>query len=160
MTTEKTFIMIKPDGIQRGIVGEIITRFEKVGMKIVGMKFIHINRDFAKKHYSDHISKEFYKVLEDFIGSGPVLAIVLEGAKAIEIVRKMVGKTEPAGAVSGTIRGDYAHMNYARADGIGVALPNLIHASDTTENAKKEISLWFSENEIFDNYKTVHEIFM
>ncbi len=160
MEIEKTFIMIKPDGVQRGIVGEILTRFEKAGLKIVGMKFIHVDRDFSKKHYSEHLEKEFYAGLEDLLVSGPVLALVLEGAKAIEIVRKMVGSTEPAGAMPGTIRGDYAHMNYARADKKGIALPNLIHASDSKENAQIEIGLWFSQNELYDNYQTVHEKFM
>jgi nucleoside-diphosphate kinase len=160
MDYEKTFVMIKPDGIQRGIIGEIITRFEKVGLKIVGMKFIHIDREFAKKHYSDHITKDFYEGLEDFVVSGPVLAFILEGVKAIGVARKIVGKTEPASAQIGTIRGDFAHINYSTADSKKIALPNLIHASDSSENAKKEIELWFSKGEIFDNYKTVHEVFM
>lgn len=160
MTVERTFVMIKPDGVQRQIVGELITRFEKVGLKIVGMKFIHVDRDFSKKHYSEHIEKPFYAGLEDLLTSGPVVALVLEGAKSIELVRKMVGKTEPAGAEPGTIRGDYAHMNYARADGKGIALPNLIHASDSPEGAKVEMALWFSESELFEDYKTAHEKFM
>jgi len=160
MTIEKTFVMIKPDGVQRGVIGELITRFERVGLKLVAMKFIHIDRNFSKKHYSDHVSKGFYPGLENMIVSGPVVAMIWEGAKAIELVRKMVGSTEPAKAPPGTIRGDYAHMNYARADGKGVALPNLIHASDSPEGAIKEISLWFSEKEIYDKYDTVYSKFM
>lgn len=160
MTVERTFVMIKPDGVQRAIVGELISRFEKVGLKLIGMKFVHVDADFSKKHYADLIEKPFYKGLEELIVSGPVVAMVFEGAEAIKFVRKMVGATEPSGAAPGTIRGDYAHMNYARADGKGIALPNLIHASDSPEGAKKEISLWFSESELFDNYELAHAKFL
>ena len=160
MVMEKTFVMIKPDGVQRCVVGEIIARFEKVGLKIVAMKFAHVDREFSKKHYSEHVSKPFYPGLEDLLVSGPVVAMVFEGAKAIELVRKMVGATEPAKALPGTIRGDFAHMNYARADGKKIALPNLIHASDSPEGAAKEIALWFSGNELFDKYETVFSKFM
>lgn len=160
MVIERTFVMIKPDGVQRQIIGELITRFEKVGLKLVGLKFMHVNADFSKKHYSDLINKPFYQGLEDLIISGPVVAMVWEGAKAISLVRKMVGSTEPAGAAPGTIRADYAHMNYARADGKGIAIPNLIHASDSSEGAEKEINLWFSKSELFDKYDTVHSKFM
>jgi len=160
MTVEKTFVMIKPDGVQRGVVGEIITRFEKVGLKLVAMKFAHVDREFSKKHYADLVNKPFYPGLEDLLVSGPVVAMVFEGAKAISLVRKMVGSTEPAGAAPGTIRGDFAHMNYARADGKGIALPNLIHASDSPEGAAKEVALWFSGNEMYDKYETVFSKFM
>lgn len=160
MAIERTFVMIKPDGVQRQIVGEILSRFEKVGLKLVGMKLIHVDADFSKKHYADHVEKPFYKGLEDLLVSGPVVAMVLEGANAIDLVRKMVGSTAPSKADPGTIRGDYAHMDYARADEKGVGVPNLIHASDSTESAQKEMHLWFSETEIFDNYSTVHEKFM
>lgn len=160
MTIERTFVMIKPDGVQRGIVGELITRFEKVGLKLIGMKFVHVDADFSKQHYSDHVEKPFYPGLEELLTSGPVVAMVWEGSKAIELVRKMVGSTEPAGSAPGTIRGDYAHMNYARADGKGMALPNLIHASDSPEGAEKEMHLWFSDSEIFDNYETTNQKFM
>ena len=160
MVIEKTFVMIKPDGVQRQIIGEIISRFEKVGLKIIGMKFIHVDADFSKKHYSDHIEKPFYVGLEDLLVSGPVVALVFEGAEAITLVRKMVGSTAPSGAAPGTIRGDYAHISYARADQKNIGVPNLIHASDSKENAEKEISLWFSQSELFDNYDTVHSKFM
>ncbi len=160
MTVERTFVMIKPDGVQRGIVGEVISRFEKVGLKIIGMKFMHVDRDFSKKHYSDHVEKPFYKGLEDFLVSGPVVAFVLEGAQAISLVRKMVGSTEPAQSAPGTIRGDFAHITYARADNNGGQMPNIIHASDSSEGAEKEISLWFSQTELFDNYDSVHGRFM
>ncbi len=160
MTIERTFVMIKPDGVQRALIGEIISRFEKVGLKIVAMKFIHVDSEFSKKHYNDHVDKPFYPGLEQLLTDGPVVAMVLEGANAISQVRKMVGGTEPASAAPGTIRGDYAHMNYARADDLGIGLPNLIHASDSPEGAEKEIRLWFSEQEIFDKYETVFTKFM
>ncbi len=157
---EKTFVMIKPDGVQRGIVGEIISRFEKIGLRIVGMKFMHVDKDFSKKHYSEHIDKHFYSFLEDFLTSGPVIAMVLEGSSAISLVRKIVGSTEPASAMPGTIRGDYSHVTYKRADSKKTAIPNLIHASDSEESAQKEISLWFCQSELFDNYETVYSKFM
>lgn len=157
---ERTFVMIKPDGVQRGIIGEIISRFEKLGLKLIGMKFVHVDRNFSKKHYSDHIKKPFYPGLEDLLVSGPVVGMVWEGSSAISLIRKVVGSTEPAGAAPGTIRGDYAHMNYKRADGKGIALPNLIHASDSLEGAEKEIGLWFSEQDLFDKYETVFSKFM
>ncbi len=160
MTIEKTFVMIKPDGVQRQIVGEIISRFEKTGLKLIGMKFIHVDADFSKKHYLEHVEKPFYKGLEDLLVSGPVLAMVWEGANAIALVRKMVGSTAPSEAAPGTIRGDYAHMNYARADQKKIGVPNLIHASDSSKNAESEISLWFSKSELFENYETVHSKFM
>lgn len=160
MTIERTFVMVKPDGVQRAIVGEIISRFEKVGLKIIAMKFVHVDKEFSKKHYNEHIDKPFYPGLEDLLTDGPVVAMVLEGTNAIAQVRKMVGGTEPAGAAPGTIRGDYAHMNYARADDLGIGLPNLIHASDSPEGSEKEIGLWFAENDIFDNYNTVMTKFM
>lgn len=157
---ERTFVMIKPDGVQRGLVGDIISRFEKVGLKLVAMKFVHVDADFSKKHYNEHVDKPFYPGLEELLVSGPVVAMVWEGAKAIELIRKMVGATEPASSAPGTIRGDYAHMSYARADSKGVGVPNLIHASDAPETAEKEIGLWFSEQDIFDKYETVYSKFM
>ena len=160
MTVEKTFVMIKPDGVQRAIIGELISRFEKVGLKLVGMKFVHVDADFSKKHYSDLVGKPFYPGLEELLVSGPVVAMVWEGAQAIKLVRKMVGATEPAGSAPGTIRGDYAHMNYARADAAGIALPNLIHASDSPDGAAKEVALWFSGSELFESYDLAHAKFL
>lgn len=162
MTKENTLVLIKPDGVQRGIIGEILTRFEKVGMKIVGMKMVQIDSDFAKKHYYDIAERHGEKVLKKLTGylsSAPVLAFVLEGVNAIENVRKMVGKTEPGAAAPGTIRGDYAHMNYARAEKTGTPVLNLIHASANKEDAEHEINLWFSDAEIWD-YEHAFEKFI
>lgn len=160
MAIQKTFVAIKPDGVQRCVVGEIISRFEKIGLKIVGMKLVHVDADFAKKHYADHTEKFFYPSLEKYITDGPVIALVLEGESAVEIVRKLVGSTAPEKAMPGTIRGDYAHMGYARGDNHQFGIINLIHASDIAENAEKEINLWFKKSELFDKYDTVHSKFM
>jgi nucleoside-diphosphate kinase len=153
---EQTLVLIKPDGIERALAGRIISRFEDVGLKIVAMKMIRVDSDFSKKHYSDHVKKPFYAGLEKFITTGPVLAFVLEGVHAVELVRKLVGPTEPKAAQPGTIRGDFAHHSYAFADKKGIAIKNLIHASGNQKDAKREIALWFSGDELH-SYKTVHE---
>ncbi|MDA3854759.1 MAG: nucleoside-diphosphate kinase [Candidatus Woesearchaeota archaeon] len=159
MAIERTFVAIKPDGVQRQIVGEVISRFEKIGLKIVGMKLVHAEADFAKKHYAEHVEKPFYKMLENYITSGPVVGLVLEGFNAIETVRKLVGATEPSKAAPGTIRGDYAHMNYPRGDAHEYGVVNIIHASANLEDAQNEVHLWFSDAELF-TYDSVHGKFM
>ncbi len=153
---EHTLVLIKPDGVYRGLVGEIIHRFERAGLKIVALKLVWIDKDFAKKHYSAHLSKDFYPSLENYITSGPVVAMVLEGINAVEVVRKMVGPTEPGKAPPGTIRGDYCHVNFAYADKSGKSVYNIIHASGTVEEAKQEIMLWFDPPEIY-SYQRVDE---
>lgn len=141
---EKTFSMIKPDGIQRGLVGEILQRFEKKGIKIAAMKFMMISRELAEKHYTAHKGKGFYDDLIRFITSSPVLAMVFEGEDVINIVRKLAGATSPEAAIPGTVRGDYSlDVEY-----------NLIHASDSKESAEREISLFFREEEII-NYELI-----
>lgn len=163
-TEEQTFIIFKPDAVQRGVVGEILSRFERVGLKIVGMKMVRPDRDHYFHHYETigtmitrHGQKIFDAALE-MMSEGPVIAAVLEGVEAASLVRKMVGATEPKSAVPGTIRGDYAHVSYAHSDGEGLALSNVIHASGNAEEAKAEIAHWFPESELFD-YETVHEKF-
>ena len=137
---EKTFSMIKPDGIQRGLIGEILQRFEKKGIKIAAMKFMMIDKELAAKHYEAHKGKGFYDDLIRFITSSPVLAMVFEGEDVINIVRKLAGATSPESALPGTVRGDYSlDVEY-----------NLIHASDSKESAEREISLFFKEKEIID----------
>ena len=135
---ERTFVMIKPDGVQRRLIGKILQRFEQAGLKIVAMKFLKVSHELAEKHYEVHKDKPFYESLIKYITSGPVVAMVIEGQNAIERVRKMVGTTDPQKAEPGTIRGDFCQH-------IG---RNVIHASDGKETAEKEISLWFSEDEI------------
>ncbi|MEF8848194.1 MAG: nucleoside-diphosphate kinase [Candidatus Thermoplasmatota archaeon] len=138
MKKEKTFVMIKPDAVQRGLIGEIIKRFEKKGIKIVAMKMIHVDRELAGKHYEVHKGKPFFEPTVEYITSSPVVAMVLEGYKAIEIVRKMMGKTDPAEADTGTIRGDLGQF-------IG---RNIVHGSDSPKTAEFEINLWFNPDEI------------
>ncbi|KMZ59634.1 Nucleoside-diphosphate kinase [Zostera marina] len=138
MTMEQTFVMIKPDGVQRGLVGEIIGRFEKKGFSLKGLKFVNVERDFAEKHYADLSSKPFFGVLVDYIISGPVVAMVWEGSNVVVTGRKIIGATNPADSAPGTIRGDYA-IHISR---------NVIHGSDAVESARKEIALWFPEGPI------------
>ncbi len=160
---ERTLILLKPDAVKRAIAGEIITRFEKAGLKIVGMKMVWATPEKAEQHYTDDIAKrrgeEVRNQLLDLITSGPVIAICLEGINAVENVRKMVGSTEPKSALPGTIRGDYAHMSFGYADKVKKAVTNLIHASSSKEEAETEINIWFDKQELH-SYKTVHDIFV
>lgn len=161
---EQTLIILKPDAVQRGVVGEILSRFERVGLKVIGMKMVRPDRDHYFHHYETigtmvtrHGQKIFDAALE-MMSEGPVIAAVLEGVEAASLVRKMVGATEPKSALPGTIRGDYAHVSYAHSDGQGIALSNIIHASGNADEAVLEIPHWFSGSELFE-YETVHEKF-
>ncbi len=131
--SEQTFVMVKPDGVRRGLVGEVLRRFEIKGFKILEMKQLTISPELAKRHYEEHVDKPFYPGLESFITSGPVVAFVLEGRKAISVVRKMVGVTDSADAEPGTIRGDFSLEKGE----------NIIHASDSVKSADREISNFF-----------------
>ena len=157
---ERTLVLLKPDAVQRCLMGEILTRFEKAGLKAIGMKMVWANEEFAKGHYTEDITKrrgEFVRnKLIKFLQEGPVLAMCLEGVNAIEVVRKIVGGTEPKAALPGTIRGDYAHHSYEWADSHEIAIKNLIHASSDKEFAESEIKLWFKAEELH-SYKTVHD---
>jgi len=161
---ERTLIIFKPDSVQRGIVGEILSRFEKAGFKIVGAKMLKPDYDHYFKHYEDigkmvsRRGKKVFDITLEMMNEGPVIAFVLEGVEVVALVRKMVGATEPKSALPGTIRGDYAHMSFAHADKHEVGIPNILHASGDVEEAKAEIAHWFSEEELFD-YETVHEKF-
>ncbi len=135
---ERTYLMIKPDGVQRRLVGEIIGRFESRGLKLVGLKQLVPSRAVAEKHYAVHAERPFFGELVDFVTSGPVVAMVWEGKDVIKIARNMIGATKPLDAMSGTIRGDYT------AD----MMLNLIHGSDAPETAEAEIALWFAEGEL------------
>lgn len=159
---ERTLILLKPDAVQRGLIGRIIQRFEDAGFKIVAMKMVWVDEDFAKKHYFDLGERRGIEVLKrtvDFITQGPIVAMVIEGSSAVENVRKMVGSTEPKSAQPGTIRGDFSHMSYQYSDSKGKSVPNVIHASGSKKDAEYEINLWFKPEEIH-SYKTVHEIFV
>lgn len=153
---ERTLIFIKPDGVQRTLVGQIIQRFENVGLKIVGMKMVWIDKEFSRKHYSAHVDKKFYAPLEAYVTSSPVVAFVIEGVDAVEVARKIVGSTIPKQASPGTIRGDFAHHSAEHADKNEKSVSNIIHASGSSEEAKQEIELWFKPGELH-SYKTVHE---
>lgn len=161
---EQTLVLLKPDAVQRGIVGEVISRFERVGLKIVAMKMISPDKEHYFHHYETIgkvISRRGQEVFDNNLESmmaGPVVAIVLEGIEAAELVRKMVGATEPKSALPGTIRGDYAHMSYAHGDKAKVGIPNIVHASGDAEEAKLEIAHWFSGSEI-QSYPVLHEKF-
>lgn len=157
MSVQRTLILIKPDGVQRSLVGKVIQRFEDVGLKIVAMKMVWVDNKFSKEHYSAHVEKNFYPALEAMITMGPVVAMVLEGVDSIELVRKMVGATEPKSASPGTIRGDFAHVSYGHADSKGIGVKNVIHASGDEVDAKKEVALWFGDEEIH-TYETVHDM--
>ncbi|HIV75424.1 MAG TPA: nucleoside-diphosphate kinase [Candidatus Pseudogracilibacillus intestinigallinarum] len=135
---EKTFIMIKPDGVQRGLVGEIVNRFEQKGFKLVSAKLMQVSNELAEEHYGEHKERPFFGELVDFITSGPVFAMVWEGEEVIKTSRNMIGATNPQEATPGSIRGDYALT-------VG---KNIIHGSDSPESAEREINLWFNENEI------------
>ena len=135
---ERTLVIVKPDGVQRGLVGEIVGRMERRGLKIVGMKMVQVSKELAEQHYAVHKGKFFYDGLVSYITSCPVVAYVVEGHEAIKVVRGMVGSTRPYEAVPGTIRGDLALMG----------LRNLIHASDAPETAAAEIALWFRPEEV------------
>jgi nucleoside-diphosphate kinase len=162
--TEQTLIVFKPDAVIRGLVGEILSRFEKAGLKIVGAKMLQPNYEHFYHHYEkigkliSRRSQATFDVTLKMMTEGPVIAFVLEGIEAAALVRKMVGATEPKSALPGTIRGDYAHMSFAFADKAGIGVPNLIHASGDAEEAKQEITHWFSENELF-SYEAAHEHF-
>lgn len=161
---ERTLVIFKPDSVMRGIVGEIISRFERAGLKIVGMKMIQPDYEHYFKHYEGIGTLKTRKgdeIFESQLASmqeGPVIAMVLEGVEAVEFVRKMVGPTEPKSAQPGTIRGDYAHVNYGQAASIGRGVANIVHASAELEEAKREIDHWFSDAELYQ-YETVHERF-
>lgn len=135
---ERTFLMIKPDGVQRGLVGEIIRRFETKGFTLVGMKFMSVDRQLAEQHYEVHQERPFFKGLVDFITSSPVVAMVWQGEGVVASARKIIGATNPLAAEPGTIRGDFG-VNVGR---------NLIHGSDAQETAQREIALWFKEEEL------------
>lgn len=151
---ERTLIIFKPDAVMRGIVGEILTRFERVGLKIVATKMLQPDDEHYFQHYEGigtlktRKGDEIFETQLKEMQQGPVIAMVLEGINAVEQVRKMVGDTEPKSAAPGTIRGDYSHMTYGHASNAKRGVPNVIHASADPEEAQKELAHWFSESEM------------
>eukprot|EP00178_Gracilaria_changii_P023696 TRINITY_DN71651_c0_g1_i1.p1 TRINITY_DN71651_c0_g1~~TRINITY_DN71651_c0_g1_i1.p1 ORF type:complete len:153 (-),score=30.98 TRINITY_DN71651_c0_g1_i1:22-480(-) len=138
MSSERTFIAIKPDGVQRGLIGEIISRFERKGYQLVAMKLIHVTKEFASKHYDDLKDKPFFNGLVEYFSSGPVCAMVWQGTDVVKGGRTLLGATKPSESLPGTIRGDFA-VDVGR---------NVCHGSDAVESAKQEIALWFKEEEL------------
>lgn len=146
---DRTFVLLKPDAVQRGLIGEIVGRFERRGLKLLGLKMLHVTRSLAQTYYAEHKGKAFFEPLMTYITSGPVVAMVLEGDGAIAAVRKLMGETDSAQAEPGTIRGDLA-LTIGR---------NVIHGSDSPESAKREISLFFKPDEIH-TYSRIDEVWL
>ena len=147
---ERTFVMVKPDGVQRGLIGEIISRFEDRGLKLVGGKFMQIDDELAREHYAEHIDRPFFEDLKSFITADPVFAMVWEGQDAVAQVRTMMGETDPADSAPGTIRGDFG-LDLGR---------NVVHGSDTEPgSAEREIDLFFDDEELLD-YERIDETWL
>nr|MDH3177190.1 nucleoside-diphosphate kinase [Bacillus pumilus] len=142
---DKTFLMVKPDGVERQLIGEIVSRFEKKGLQLVGAKLMSIPKEVAETHYGEHKEKPFFGELVDFITSGPVFAMVWQGEKVVDVTRQIIGKTNPKEALPGTIRGDY---------GLTVG-KNIIHGSDSPESAEREINLFFKQEELTNWDQTI-----
>lgn len=145
MPLERTFVLLKPDAVARRLTGEIISRFERRGLKIIGLKQLQVTPELSKKHYAEHVSKPFYPMLEEFITAGPVVAMVLEGPEAITVIRNMLGSTNGRQAAPGTIRGDFGLSRQM----------NLVHGSDGPEAAAREIPLYFQPNELVSHTATL-----
>lgn len=157
-TKERTLVLLKPDAVQRNLVGEIVGRFERAGLKIMAMKLVLPTKEQAYTHYkiNPNLPQNILDHLAKFLSASPVVAMVLEGNKAIPVVRKLVGSTEPLSSIPGTIRGDFTLDSYDLADADKRAVRNLVHASSSIEDAEKETKVWFKENELV-NYKSVRE---
>ena len=136
---ERSLVLIKPDAMQRGLAGTIISRLEEQELKLVALKMLHMDRALAERHYAIHRDKPFFKGLVDYISSAPIIALIFEGKKAVEVIRNAMGATDPAQAEAGTIRGDFG-LDIGR---------NVVHGSDSVDTAEEEIKLFFSEDEIF-----------
>lgn len=148
MNTEKTFVALKPDAVKRGLIGELISRFERKGYKIIGLKMIQPTNALIEEHYKEHIGKLFYAGLVKYFLSGPIVAMAVEGVNVIKGVRQIVGATNPDNADVGTIRADYAQ----------IMSQNAVHASDSIESGEREINVWFKQEELCTNWKTVSEM--
>ncbi|MBI5972517.1 nucleoside-diphosphate kinase [Staphylococcus caledonicus] len=146
---ERTFLMIKPDAVQRNLIGEIISRIERKGLKLVGAKLMTVPQSLAEEHYAEHVERPFYGKLISFITSAPVFAMVVEGEDAVDVSRHIIGKTNPSEATPGSIRGDL---------GLTVGR-NVIHGSDSVESAEREINLWFKEDEL-SNYESPRDTWL
>jgi nucleoside-diphosphate kinase len=152
---ERTLILLKPDTVDRGLVGEIIQRFERVGLKIAGIKMLHASRELVAKHYTEDLAQRKGQAVRDLaiemLSAGPIVALCVEGVESVELVRKLVGTTEPKSAAPGTIRGDYSHVSYKHADEKKIGILNLVHASGSSEEAEQEIAIWFRPEEVLNH---------
>jgi nucleoside-diphosphate kinase len=160
-TLERTLVILKPDAVQRGLMGRLVQRFEDAGLKVVGAKMKLMDADFTRRHYADlqeRFGESVYNATATFMQQGPVMALVLEGAEAVTNVRRIVGKTFPNESAPGTIRGDFAHTSKAYSEAQHQVVANLVHASGNVEEAKYEVELWFDSGELFD-YQTLAERF-
>ena len=142
---EKTLVLVKPDGVQRGLIGTVIGRIESKGLKIAGLKLIHVSEELAKEHYGEHVDRPFFGDLVSFITSSPVVALAVEGDNAVSVVRTLMGVTNPQEASPGTIRGDF---------GMTIGM-NLVHGSDSVESAERELNLFFDKNEVLDYVREI-----
>jgi nucleoside-diphosphate kinase len=160
---ERTLVLIKPDGVFRHLIGKIISRFEDIGLKIIGLKMIWVDENIAKKHYREDVAERHGKKVRNelitYLKEGPVIAMVLEGADAIKVTRKIVGSTYPNESPAGTIRGDFVHISKEYGNRKGIMIKNLIHASGNKEEADIEIPLWFDKKELH-SHKTIRDFFM
>ena len=162
---ERTLVVFKPDAIQRGIMGEVLSRFEKVGLKIVAMKMTSPDEAHYYHHYEtigkmvSRRGEDQFRVQLTAMQEGPVIAMILQGVEAVTLVRKLVGATDTHDANPGTIRGDFAHASLNHVNALNVAIPTILHASGDVEEAALEITHWFKDDEIFADYQTVHEYF-
>lgn len=167
MNITKTLVLLKPDTVERGLIGKVISRFEDRGLRIAGLKLLIASPELAKSHYGDFVerytprlgaekSQSIMDEMVSFLTSGPIIAMAVEGVDACPTVRKIVGSTYPNEAPAGTIRGDFAHMAQDYANKIGITVKNLVHASGSPEEAEIELALWFKPEEIYD-YQTVHQ---
>jgi nucleoside-diphosphate kinase len=145
MATERTLILVKPDGVERRLAGQIISRIENKGLKIVGLKMLRVSRELSRKHYAEHVNKPFYPLLEEFITAGPIIALAAEGPEAVSVVRAMLGPTNGRQAPPGTIRGDFGLSRQM----------NLVHGSDGLEAARREIEIYFRPEELMEHEPTL-----
>lgn len=152
---QRTLVLLKPDAIHRGIVGEVLHRFERVGAKMVGMKMLVSDKDTAMKHYTEDLARrrgdKVRGMMIEMLTSGPIIAVVYEGIEVVDIVRKLVGTTEPKASPPGTIRGDFTHVSFGYSDSKGVGIMNLIHASASPDEAEVEINVWFKPEELISH---------
>ena len=153
---ETTFVALKPDAVKRGLIGDIVSVIEHAGFKISGLKMVQADDDILEEHYEEHVDKEFYDGLAEYMKEGPIVAMAVEGVHAVENLRKIIGETDNTEAHPSTIRGRFAHMSVEHADSSGKLYKNIIHASATGEEAEREIEIWFDDSELHD-YRVAHE---